>query len=1182
MAVTEEFKFQTIKSKFIANGWTTNDEDGSELIGLSNGGFAVAYNGSNLNGLPLVTFYDANFNQVSAFTVPYTGSAPNMVGHPEIIELANGNVAVIWDEGSAGNGDDEVRASIINPATGAIEVSEFQVSSFASDTEPQASALSNGNWVVVMSNSNNLSYLQIMDSTGAKVGGQITIDTATNDSTEPVITTLNGGGFVVSFTEAGEIHAKIYEDDGTVRTVEFTIATPGLIDSYGQPALAATLNGGFVVVHRYDGNGALSVDEIELSYFSSNGTLVTGPIVVASTQFSASSNPDVTVLSNGFVVVSWEDSSNGNDIMARVYDASGNAVSLNGSTNAILIEGGALSQSDASISSFFSGVFGVTWTDEITDGDGDSIGGEVFEVFREVTGDAAANTIEGSAIRDVLFGAGGDDTFEFEGDWVQSNDYIDGGGASIDTLAAIDGGAFVRDFSAATILSIDRMTFEAFGSQDKTMIFSSHQLGGVGISNSLAVFGSANTNDVIQINIDNGSADLSGWTFGDWTYNPVGPHQDVINIFGAATNDIIIGSSEYDLIQGNGGNDVLVGGGGQDLVHGGAGDDTLIFSAADISVGNEIINGGADTDTIQTFGAGAAAYDFRGSDIVSIERFTFANSVAGTSIAKFNADQIGTDNFTFITYISSTALITGIDTFGFNEIIEIYMGAASSLDISGWTFANWGNQLEGIDILGDGDAETITGSSQADSIDADSGNDIINGGGGNDTIRGATGMDTIDGGAGNDRIVVLNGDESGNEIVNGGADTDTLALATLSGSYIYDFTSWTITSIEQIEFSSDGAGVDKVIDIQASQIGAGLSSTAAISASGIDIAADQIRIAMGTSSTLDLSGWTFTNWGGANGDDKIFVTGDADAETITGTSQIDVLNGQGGIDVLNGGGGNDVITGGTGADTVNGGDDNDTFVFVDGDISVGNETINGGSGTDRILVNNTTGNHIFDFRGSTLTSIEEVEFSATVTGFNTIHFNASQIGAGVSSSLHVIGNNGVDFDDDVSITMGSVTTLDLSGWTFTSFGGQIDEINFFGDNDAENMIGSSRDDDFFGEGGNDIMIGNAGDDTFDGGAGDDSANGGAGDDTFHMNYDDGALTNETVDGGADTDNIVFHGNGTSAIDVRGSTFTSIEEIKMFAQASGQFTVRFDAAHLAAPAFQAPQSYSPITPQVTAI
>ena len=112
-----------------------------------------------------------------------------------MIRLANGNYAVVWDSATQGGGT--IRGAIFN-STGGNVATDFTVSAFSSDSNPQLAALGNGNWVAVFHTAASI-YFQIMSPTGTQIGGQGSLGSTVDDS-EPAICALNDGGFAIAWT----------------------------------------------------------------------------------------------------------------------------------------------------------------------------------------------------------------------------------------------------------------------------------------------------------------------------------------------------------------------------------------------------------------------------------------------------------------------------------------------------------------------------------------------------------------------------------------------------------------------------------------------------------------------------------------------------------------------------------------------------------------------------------------------------------------------------------------------------------------------------------------------------------------------------------------------------------------------------------------------------------------------
>ena len=173
-----------------------------------------------------------------------------------------------------------------------------------------------------------------------------------------------------------------------------------------------------------------------------------------------------------------------------------------------------------------------------------------------------------------------------------------------------------------------------------------------------------------------------------------------------------------DTLSGGNGNDDLTGGTGNDTVSGSAGNDTIRYAVGD---GGDVINGGADIDTLAilgTAGANDLAIDFNGTSITQVGG---AGSVA--SMESVTADLLGGADT--LTYTDTTASVT------------VNLGAASA---SGFT------SIAGIEnVTGGAGADNLTGSGTSANV--------LNGGANNDRLQGVGAGDVLIGGAGADTIV---------------------------------------------------------------------------------------------------------------------------------------------------------------------------------------------------------------------------------------------------------------------------------------------------------------------------------------------------------------------------------------------------------------------------------------------
>ena len=238
-------------------------------------------------------------------------------------------------------------------------------------------------------------------------------------------------------------------------------------------------------------------------------------------------------------------------------------------------------------------------------------------------------------------------------------------------------------------------------------------------------------------------------------------------------------------------------------------------------------------------------------------------------------------------------------------------------------------------MVGGSGNDNLTGSTAANSLTGNQGNDLLVGG---------AGIDTLSGGIGSDTFEIDDGDLNGvGEVMDGGADADRIRIrsdAAGVGTTTVDLRDDILVSIDEIEFANDVG--DLRVQINAAQIGAGVSSSLLLdgfSSSSID---DTFRVFAAGQAVVDLSGFTFQDWNTINTNtDMILVYGGAESNTLTGTSQRDDMDGSGGDDTLNGGDAADTLEGGLGNDVLNGGDDSDWLLG-----EVGNDTLNGNAGQD--------------------------------------------------------------------------------------------------------------------------------------------------------------------------------------------------------------------------------------------
>ena len=183
---------------------------------------------------------------------------------------------------------------------------------------------------------------------------------------------------------------------------------------------------------------------------------------------------------------------------------------------------------------------------------------------QQITGDAGANTLNGTAEDDTFRGMGGADTA------------IGGLGADKFITTAAADGSDVYDGGVGA----DTVDYSAMGSRNAVKV----TLAGATAATVTIASGNADQVKNIENVIGGAGADV---------------------ITGDAANNVLDGRDSNDTLNGGDGADTLIGGLGKDILSGGNGDDVFVASLAGDGV--DTIDGGAGLDTLDYSALGAAS-----------------------------------------------------------------------------------------------------------------------------------------------------------------------------------------------------------------------------------------------------------------------------------------------------------------------------------------------------------------------------------------------------------------------------------------------------------------------------------------------------------------------------------------------------------------------------------------------
>ncbi len=543
MAVSVTYSLESTLNETIANTYTTYDQLLPDVTGLSNGGYVVAYNNRDAtDGFMGLNFYDADSNVIGTYKLPY--SAPHSgIGEPSITQLSNGNVLVVWDENQAG--EEGLKGQLFTD-TGTAVGTELSLTNITPLFEtPDVTALEGGGFAVSYNVGSTLS-VRLYNNAGVQQGGSIQIETiGVGIQSDPVITGLADGGFAVTFLDisGGSIYTRAFDADGTARSAAQLLVGAAIWDT--PPAIAALSNGKYAIAYSstaFVNEGGTS--GIVLVIVNADGTPGT-QIQVNDPTTGAGKNeiePAITVLDNGFIVVTWTYPASGtdSDIYGRIFDQSGNPITVSGITGDFAFTLGTTDDIASAVSVLLGGEFVTVWQDSDTsDGSGGRITRMESELVRTSVGDGAADTIVGDQLHDVIKGNGGADLLSGKA----GNDTLRGGDGK-DTLKGGSGNDTLKGDRGEDVLKGDKGDDQLFGNDGSDKL-----VGGAG-------------KDVAK-----------GGKGKDKLYGNDGDDK----LFGNKGNDDLFGGTGNDKLSGNDGNDELFGGKGNDKLTGNAGMDRFVF-----------------------------------------------------------------------------------------------------------------------------------------------------------------------------------------------------------------------------------------------------------------------------------------------------------------------------------------------------------------------------------------------------------------------------------------------------------------------------------------------------------------------------------------------------------------------------------------------------------------------------
>ncbi|SDB03770.1 calcium-binding protein [Bauldia litoralis] len=315
-----------IGSQFQVNqDFAVDTETDASLASRPGGGFVMVYEDTDGSGTSIrAETYDIDGVRITTGVPTSIAGDPGgatIISNPEIAMRPDGSYLVTYQTFD-GALDTDIVGRIVS--TSGVVGGQFTIfSQTDNSTNPDAAALTNGNYVVVYedefggSNTDIDVKFTIVNPVGAVVtSGTIASRTTLEDDVH--VTALSGGGFVAVWADdegdgAGDpgIRARIYDNSGVALGAAFTVNT-STTGNQNEPDITALADGGFVIVWDDD-----NTDQVRGQRYDAAGNKV-GTEFLAGT--GNPTDPTVAQLGDGRFIVPFEEQVGDDNSMATIFD----------------------------------------------------------------------------------------------------------------------------------------------------------------------------------------------------------------------------------------------------------------------------------------------------------------------------------------------------------------------------------------------------------------------------------------------------------------------------------------------------------------------------------------------------------------------------------------------------------------------------------------------------------------------------------------------------------------------------------------------------------------------------------------------------------------------------------------------------------------------------------------------
>lgn len=667
-----------VGAEFLVNSITTNVQDTPVVASLQNGGFVISWHDTSLQGgdgskdSVKAQIFDASGNRVGTEFLVNTETNGNQQ-QQAIIGLADGGFAIAWADMSGRGGDADyygIKLQLFD-ATGAKIGGEKLVNSttLAGQIAPSLSLLADGNLVVGWADYSGAASEagtagvkgQIFDGDGNRIGGEFIANTQSlGAQVDPAVAGGKDGGFAMIWTDySGQggdnlgtgVKYKMFDPKGPQGAPPRVIANPDVVAGVEEQSvtiLASTLLGNDTDADglplTLTGVTAVSGGQVSLdadgnvlfaptanfsgaalfTYFvtDSAGVSARGRVTVNIANIN-----DAPVAANDTVTVSEDGSTfTVNTLLANDVDVDPGDVLTLQLLPATTANGVALSVTNGIISyapgsRYQSLGAGQTVTDgfsyTVSDGSGIQSSAEVTLVVTGANDAPTTLSLTGGSVDENA--ANGTVVGQLGAQDVDTGDVL------TYSLTNNAGGRFTVDSATGQIKVANGTLLDFEKATAHQIVARATDSGGLFTEQSFSL----TLNNLPEPKTYTGDNGANTFT---------APTNDLWTIYGLSGNDILTGNASSDIIYGDAGADILDGAGGADTLYGGIGNDTFYID----NLGDRIVEYyGEGTD--QAF----ASVDFTmEANLEKLTQTGTANiNVTGNDFANTITGNVGNNSF---------------------------------------------------------------------------------------------------------------------------------------------------------------------------------------------------------------------------------------------------------------------------------------------------------------------------------------------------------------------------------------------------------------------------------------------------------------------------------------------------------------------------------------------------------